>query len=175
MLILDGIIDAGEFIKKLFPNPWEALATFVAFIILLIAVFVFAYKPVKALLKKRQDYVDNKIKDAEIREEKSKELLDEANKNIEDSKKQGMEIIEQSKIDALATKQTIIEEGKEEAKKQILDAKKEIAQEIEKSKDDIHNEIVDVALSASKEVLKRNVNEDDERRLLNDFINGLDK
>ena len=175
MRVLENIISRDDFISKLFPNPWEALATFIAFVILLIAVFFFAYKPVKELLKKRQDYVDNKIKDAEIREEKSKELLEEANLAKENSKKEGMEILEQYKADALATKQEIINEGKEEAKKQLQDAKKEIAQEIIKSKQDIHNEIVDVALSASKEVLKRNVNEDDEKRLLDDFINDLDK
>lgn len=174
MLFLDDL-DAQSFIEKLFPNPWEALATFVAFIILLIAVFFFAYKPVKELLKKRQDYVENKIKNAEEREEKSKELLENANANIETSKKEAMNIIEEGKKTAQIEAKAIIDNSKEEAKQNIENAKKEIEQEIEKSKDEIHQEIVDVALTASKEVLKRNINEKDEKRLLDDFVNDLDK
>lgn len=168
-------LNQETFFNKLFPNPWEALATLIAFIVLLLVVFFFLYKPVKSMLKKRADYVENKIKDAEIREEKSKELLEDASKNLEDSKKQGLEIIEKSKKTALQEKETIINEGKNEAKLQIENAKKEIEQEIEKSKDEIHKEIVDVALSASKEVLKREINDKDEERLIDDFIKDLDK
>ena len=39
----------------------------------------------------------------------------------------------------------------------------------------IHDEIVDVALSASEELLNREVNKDDNKRLLNDFVNDLEK
>ena len=55
-----------EFMEKLFPNVWDALAVFLAFVVLLIAVFYFAYKPVKKLLKQRGDYVEDKIKTASL-------------------------------------------------------------------------------------------------------------
>ena len=45
-----------SFLDYLFPNPWDALAIFLAFVILLLVVFYFAYKPVKKLLKQRKDY-----------------------------------------------------------------------------------------------------------------------
>ena len=58
-------VNQDSFIAKLFPNPWDALAVFLAFIVLLLVVFFFAYKPVKKLIKQRGDYVEGKIKDAE--------------------------------------------------------------------------------------------------------------
>ncbi len=54
----------SDFLDNLFPDPYDALAIFIAFIILLVAVFFFAYKPVKALIKKSGDYVEEKIDDA---------------------------------------------------------------------------------------------------------------
>ena len=68
-------ISKEDFIDKLFPNPWDALAVFLAFIVLLLAVFYFAYKPVKKLIKQRGDYVEDKIKTAETREKESQKLL----------------------------------------------------------------------------------------------------
>ena len=51
----------------------------------------------------------------------------------------------------------------------------EIAKSKEKALDDIHNEIVNVALDASKAILNREINEEDNSRLIEDFIKEVDK
>ena len=67
-------VSIGDITEKLFPNPWDALAVFLAFVVLLIAVFYFAYKPVKKLLKERGDYVEGLEElDVKIRKYKNQE------------------------------------------------------------------------------------------------------
>ena len=146
----DGAISKDDFISKLFPNVWDALATLLAFIVLLLVAFFFAYKPVKNLIKKRGDYVEGKIKDADEKEEKAKQ-------------------------DALIEKERIANEAKLAREAEVKKAKEEIAQEIEASKDEVHKEIVSVALDASKKVLSREVNSKDNEKLIDDFIKDLDK
>ena len=55
--------------------------------------------------------------------------------------------------------------------------KKVAEQDIERSKqealDDIHKEMVEVALLTSSEILKREVNDEDNARLAEEFINRL--
>lgn len=164
-----------DFLHYLFPNPWDALAIFLAFIVLLLAVFYFAYKPVKKLLKQRKEYVDGKIKNAEQRELDAKVKVEEAEKKIADSRKEAMDIVEQAKVDANKEREQIKAQAKLEADQEIERAKQSIAQEIEASKDEVHKEIVSVALDASKKVLSREVNSKDNEKLIDDFIKDLDK
>lgn len=175
-LSLTGCADAikkNDFLDKLFPNPWDALAVFLAFIILLLAIFYFAYKPVKKLLKQRGDYVENKIKTAEEREKESEKLLADANENVKASRKEAMEIVEKAKEDANKERQVILDKAKEEKAAEIKRTKEEIAQEIEASKDEIHREIVSVAIDASSKVLEREVNKKDNEKLIDSFIDDL--
>ena len=175
-LSLTGCADAikkNDFLDKLFPNPWDALAVFLAFIILLLAIFYFAYKPVKKLLKQRGDYVENKIKTAEEREKESEKLLADANENVKASRKEAMEIVEKAKEDANKERQAILDKAKEEKAAEIKRTKEKIAQEIEASKDEIHREIVSVAIDASSKVLEREVNKKDNEKLIDSFIDDL--
>ena len=167
-----GITKEG-FIDKLFPNPWDALAVFLAFIVLLLAVFYFAYKPVKKLLKQRGDYVEDKIQTAEKREKESQKLLSETNEEIKAKKIEAMGIVEQAKEDALKERQAILDKAKEEKAAELQRVKEEIAQEIEASKDEIHREIVSVAIDASSKVLEREVNSKDNEKLIDSFIDDL--
>lgn len=164
-----------DFLHYLFPNPWDALAIFLAFVVLLLVVFYFAYKPVKKLIKDRKDYVEGKIKSAEQRELDAKVKVEDAEKQIVASRQEALEIVEQAKQDALLEKQRIAQEAKLAREAEVKKAKEEIAQEIEASKDEVHKEIVSVALDASKKVLSREVNSKDNEKLIDDFIKDLDK
>ncbi|MCQ2801362.1 MAG: F0F1 ATP synthase subunit B [Bacilli bacterium] len=170
---MDIGVDKESFLDKLFPNPWDALAVFLAFIILLIAVFFFAYKPVKKLLKQRGDYVEGKIKSAEDKEREATRLLDDANEQIKEKKIEAMGIVEKAKEEANLERQAILEKAKKEKEAEVKKAKEEIAQEIEASKDEIHREIVSVAIDASSKVLEREVTKKDNEKLIDSFIDDL--
>ena len=173
-LALSGCdVQLGDIKEKLFPPIWDFVAVFLAFIVLLIAVFFFAYKPVKKLLKQRGDYVEGKIKTAEEREEKSQQLLNEANEEVKAKKIEAMGIVEKAKEDAQKERAAILEKAKQEKEEEIKRTKEEIAQEIEASKDEIHREIVSVAIDASSKVLKREVNKKDNEKLIDSFIDDL--
>ena len=45
----------------------------------------------------------------------------------------------------------------------------------QEAKEEIRREMVSIALSASEEVLKREINEKDNSRIVTDFIKDLDK
>ena len=166
-------IQKDDFMDKLFPNPWDALAVFLAFVVLVIVVFFFAYKPVKNLIKKRGDYVEDKIKTAETREKESEKLLKEANEEVKAKRIEAMGIVEQAKEDANKERTAILEKAKEEKQAEIKRTKEEIAQEIEASKDEIHREIVSVAIDASSKVLEREVKKEDNEKLIDSFIDDL--
>lgn len=171
----DVPLDSSQFLERISFNLWDFLAVFASFIVLVLIGFFFAYKPVKEYIKKRGDYIEGNIKKAEERELKTRHIISQAEENVKNSQKEALLIIEKAKDDALKEKEQIIEQAKDEAQKQIEKAQIDIASEIEKSKDDIHKEIVDVALSASSKILGRSLNDEDNKRLIDDFVNDLNK
>ncbi len=164
-----------DFISRISFNVWDFLAVFLAFIILITVAFFVAYKPIRKFIKNRQDYVEGKIVEAESREEKSRNLINEGNTYVSESKKEANRIIEKAKLDANKQKDEIIEQARKDAGLEKEKARQEINLEIEANKQMIHDEIVDVALNASKELLSREVNSKDNKRLLDDFVNELNE
>lgn len=166
-------IDPDEFLKKLFPSPWDALATFLAFVVLLIVVFFVAYKPVKKIIQKRGEYVEGKIKNAEDKELEANNLLATTKEEVKAKKAEAISIVENAKEEANKEKAAILAKAHEEKEAEVKKAKEEIAQEIEASKDEIHREIVSVAIDASSKVLEREITSKDNEKLVDNFINDL--
>lgn len=173
MSLTKVLLGREDFINKLFPDPWDALATFLAFIVLLLVVFYVAYKPVKNLLKKRGDYVEGKIKDAESMKLEADKLLSDANKEYKEKKIEAIGIVEKAKADATKEREAILDKARKEKEIEVERTRLEIAQEVEASKDEIHREIVSVAIDASTKILEREVSKKDNEKLIDSFIDEL--
>lgn len=160
--------------EKLIPNFWSFLVQFLSLIVLIIIVMKFAYKPVKKVLKERADYVENNIKEASEKNAISEQNIKQSEEMIIASRKEANDIIENANKIAEDKKQASILE----TEKQVMRMKKEAEEDIEKSKlaalDEIHDEMVNVAITASEEVLKREVSKEDDSRIVEEFIKNLD-
>ena len=164
-----------DFTSRIFFNVWDFLAVFLAFVVLITVAFFFAYKPIKKFIKNRGDYVEGKINEANVREEKSRNLIIEGEQIVKESKKEATAIIEKANIDANKQKDEIIAKAKSDANREKEKAREEIALEIENKKKEIHDEIVDVALTASEEILNREISKEDNKRLVDEFVDDLKK
>ena len=164
-------IDIGE---KLIPSWTSFVIQFAALIVLLLVVFIFAYKPIKKLLKKRADYIEDNIKEAEKNRAIAEKNMVQSEETILASKKNAAEIIEKANNQAKANYDASIEQTRQEIIQMKLDAEKDIERSRQDALEEIHDEMVDVALSASSEILKREVNSKDNARLAEEFIEKLD-
>lgn len=161
--------------EKLIPNWFAFLVQLIALIVLLIIIFVFAYKPVKSFLDKRADYIEKEVKDAEENNRIAKENALKSEQMITDSKKTASEIIENANQRALKEADEIKDETRNEISRMKAAAEEEIKEAKAQSLKDIHNEMVDVALCASEKILQREVDKSDNEQLARDFIDNLDK
>ena len=177
MFVLSNMSIIGEVIgtigQKLIPNLLSFVVQFLSFLVLLIVVFVFAYKPVKKILAKRADYVENEIKEARENNLTAQRSVDEAKEIVASSKVQASAIIQKAEQQGQEQYDALIAKAKDEVIEMKKDAEKDIERAKEEALQDIRNEMVKVALGASEEILKREVDNDDNKRLAEDFINRL--
>ena len=164
-----------DFLKKLFPNLWSFLINLIALIVLFVAIFLLAYKPIKKFVAKRKEYVASNLRDAEEAKAKYEGLIGDSETIVSNAKKKADEIVKEAQADANAEANRITSEARDEASRRLIAADEEIKQAQEKAKQSIREEIVNVAMDASLKVLGREINDDDNRRLVAEFVEDVQK
>ena len=79
---------------KLIPNIWAFLVQLFAFIILIIVVTKFAYKPVRKYLDKRSELLNSEKKETESLNQKAKENILESEKKLAEVRDNASKIID---------------------------------------------------------------------------------
>ena len=170
-----NLIDANEIKNKLIPNLGSFLTQLSALIVLILVVIIFGYKPIKKMVNKRQEYVANEIKEAEQKNQEASNNLTQSNETVLANRRIASEIIDNAKIEAENQKQEIIRSAEVEVAEMKKRAERDIKQSEEDAKEAIRQKMVEIALDASSELLKRNVNDKDNEKLVDEFIKEIDE
>jgi len=169
--------DLGETMSsigtKLVPNLLSFVVQFLSFLVLFLVIFFFAYKPVKRLLNKRADYIENEVKEAANNKSLAIKENETAKQIVADSKIKASGIIKNAETKGQEEYDAIILEAKNEAQNIIKQAQVDIERAKKEALEEIKNQMVEVALSASSEILKREVDNKDNEKLAHEFINNL--
>lgn len=170
----DTPFTSDTFLDKLFPDFWSFIINLIALVVLFVAVYLLAYKPVKKLINARKDYVEHNLRDSEQAKAVNEAKAKASDQLIDDAKKEASLIISKAKTDATTAAQQIVEDAKTEAVAREKAADEAIKQEEVKARRAIHDEIVNVALDASKQVLSREVNQEDNAKLVGEFADKME-
>ncbi|MDD2679765.1 MAG: F0F1 ATP synthase subunit B [Candidatus Omnitrophica bacterium] len=162
-----------DLLKLLSTN--EIIAQVLGFLILLALLRVFAWKRILGLLDKRKERIALEFK-----------RIEEAKADIErlrleyDKKLASIDEAAKLKIDAaLNEARAILEESRKngyiQAQGIIDNAKQSVKYELAKAKDELKNEIIDLTLKATENLIQEKLTEEGDRRLVKDFLEGVDK
>lgn len=167
-------LPSGEdFVNKIFPNIWAFLVQLIAFIIMSIIVIKFAYKPVHNFIEKRKEYVNNNLLEAKEKNQQAELNIQQAKSNLADVQNKAISIIEDAKKEANKQKEEMLEEARIEIANKKMQAQEDIKKEQEKAIKEIHDDVVTLAFEATKSLLNREVNEEDNKKMVDDFVDGL--
>lgn len=174
MLFLGGLKDimpgVDEFINKLIPS-WQAFVIQVlATLILFFFIVKFLFKPVREILKKRQDFIESNINQSKISLAEAQKKKEECDKQLSSISSQAQDIILEAKNEGEKIKEKKIAEADEEIANKKEELRKEIEQEKIRANDEIRKTIIDVAIGASSKILEREVSSKDNEYLIDEFI-----
>lgn len=172
---VSGELNADTFLGKLIPNWVSFVVQLSALLVLILVVIIFGYKPIKKIIKKRQDYIESNIKEAEQSKAVWKENELKSKETVLASDRTAANIVAEAKANAVIERNKILEQTQEDVAKMKLEAENDIARMELEAQDKIKKEIVNVALDASKELLGREVSSKDNNRLLEEFIEDVKK
>ena len=142
----------------------------VNFIILLVLLRLFLYKPVMKVLDERAERTKEAMELAEATKQEFEQAKGEVQKQIEKGRQEGQAIIAQ----ALQTGERLKEESRAEATKQaqvIIDrTRSELEAERDKIVGDLRREFVDISIAAAEKVIKATLDREKHRKLIEETL-----
>ena len=155
------------------PEPSLAGWTAVVFVLLLLVLGKFAWKPLLEAMKKREEEADRILAETERARAESERLLAEHRKQMQEAAEQVKAFFEQGRRDAEATSQDILRKSQAEAESIQTRAKQEIDHARDQALMEIWNKTADLAATVAGRVLTREMNADDHRRLVETALSEL--
>jgi F-type H+-transporting ATPase subunit b len=142
----------------------------VNFIILLVLLRLFLYKPVMKVLDERAQRTKEAMELAEATKQEFEQAKAEVQKQIEKGRQEAQAIIAQ----AMQTGERLKEESRQEAAKQaqgIIDrTKAELGAERDKIVGDLRREFVELSLLAAEKVIKETLDREKHRKLIEETL-----
>jgi len=164
-----------EVLQILNPMTSTIFWSIVVFVIVIIVLWKFVLRPINNMITKRQEEIREKIDDADRRSIESRKYLEEQKKNIDLSKIEAKKIIDESKDAAKKIKEEIEAKAGDKSRAMIEEALAEIRSEKNRSINEVKNEIVEIALAASRKIVSRSLSVEDHKKLIEDSLKELKK
>ena len=159
-----------DILGQLIPNPLTMIVQLCATAVLVFLMYKLAYKPIKAIMDTRSEYEQSRLTDADKLKKEYEDLHAKAEKEINDAKTKAKQIVTEAQDEGNRVKTNLIDEGKAKSQQIIDDAQNNIALQKNKMLDEMHGEIVDVALSAAEKILQTKLDSKDDKDSINEFI-----
>ncbi|HEY5536938.1 MAG TPA: F0F1 ATP synthase subunit B [Ignavibacteria bacterium] len=156
-------------------NPGLIIWTIIIFILVLLVLRKYAWKPLLKALNNREDTIKNALDNAERLNKEAKELMEQNKKNLDEATKQSMEIINEAKEMAKKEKDGIISKAGEEANKLIVRAKQDIENEKESAIEQMRDQISDLVIKAAGKIINENLDEPKQKKIIDDFLTRVSK
>ncbi len=156
------------------PDPGLFLWTILTFLVLLVLLAKFAWKPLLALLDRREEMIRQSLDDAEKAKQELQRLQQESKEILSKARVEAQSILAKSRSQAEKLKGELRQEAKVQADSILRDAEKQIQVETKKAIAVIKNEVVDLSLLVASKLLRRNLSKEDNQSLIEESLKQVE-
>ena len=154
-------------------NLWQILISLANLVILFLILKKFLYKPVTKMLEARRAEIDGQYADAENAKNSAEAMEAELTERLAGAKAEAEGIVKEAADIAKARGDKIVEEARATADGIIRQAEEDAELERKRVGETIKEQIVDVSTALAEKMLEREVNADDHKALIDDFISKI--
>ena len=163
----------GYFESFIGVNFWTALFTLLNFLVLFFVAKKFLIGPILKIIADRQKELDDLYADAGNAKANAEALQAEYQQKLEAAHATSEQIVRDAVQRGQTREEEIIHQANAEASAIMDKAAADIAQEKKKAINDAKNEISGIAMAIAEKVVGRQLNEADQDKLVDEFIDRL--
>jgi F-type H+-transporting ATPase subunit b len=151
-------------------NFATAAWAWVAFLVTFVILSKVAWPSLVKKMEEREVRIAEGLKKAEEAEARSRELMEKQEQILEEARKEAQKFLAESRAAAENAKNEMLAATQQEIAAQKERAKKEIALEVANAVEELKRATVELTLEASSRLLKREIRDDDHRRLAREVV-----
>jgi len=156
-------------------NPGLLIWTGITFLLVLLILSKFAWKPLIRALSKREETIRLSIERAEEAKAEAERLLAEHAKRLASTQEETARLIRDARAGAETMKNDIVEKANANARRMLDAAKEEIDRKTEQAIGQLRGEVAGLAIKAAEKILEETLDESRQRALVEKFLNELPK
>ena len=157
-------------VDLLSPNTGVMFWTLVIFVVLLIVLSRYAFKPLTAAVEAREKHLEEMIQSAKADRDEAARLLAEQQKALDASRADAQRVVAESRITAEKLRNDMMEQTKQQQRELLDRARGEIDNERKRAIIDLRREAVDLALAGASKLVERNLDDQTNRNLVESFL-----
>lgn len=154
-------------------NLWQILISLTNLTILFLLLKKFLYAPVTKMLEARRAEIDTQYDDAETARRSAEAKDAELTERLSNAKAEAEGIVKEAADMAQTRGDKIVEDAKAQADGIIRQAELEAELELKRAEAAIKTQIIDVSTALAEKMLEREVNADDHKVLIDNFIDQI--
>ena len=154
-------------------NPGLMVWTIATFLVLVIVLSKFAWKPLLKSLQDREDKIRQALELADKARADAAELIRQNEKNLEKAEEEYQRIIREGKTFAEKLKDEVVAKAHQQARRELQQAKEEIQRDVESAKQQLRTEVADLAVQAAGKILDETLDAQKHKKIVDKFLNQL--
>lgn len=150
--------------------PWTFIAQILNLFLQMYLIKRFLFKPINEILAKRKAMADAQLSDAAKARTEAEAMKAEYEKDMAEARSKASDIIVSAQKTASAQSDKILQEATAAAAALKEKAQNDIEQEKKKAVSEIRSEIGGITMDIAGKVIEREINEEDHKKLIDEFI-----
>ncbi|MBA2382658.1 MAG: F0F1 ATP synthase subunit B [Chloroflexi bacterium] len=151
-------------------NLFQVIIAATNFVVFIALIWTFAFKPISRILADRKDRIEQGLKDAEQARHDRESAESERLAALQEARREANEILAKAQKVAQDSREADIAATKAELERLREQAAVEIDSEKQRAIAEIRTEVADLALRAASRVVGETMNDDRQRRLVDEFL-----
>jgi F-type H+-transporting ATPase subunit b len=156
------------------PNVGLMIWTVLAFLVAFFVLRKWAWPAITEALDKRQRAIEESIETAERARTESAELLEEYRGRLREARAQAEEIIARARKAGEVHERETTEHARAKREELLEQTRRDIEAETRRAIQEIRTEVADLTILATEKVTRKALNEDDQKRLVEEALGELD-
>lgn len=147
------------------------LWTLINLVILFVLMRFVLFNPIKKVLAKRNELIENQFKAAQEKEDNANKLLEDYQSQLDGVGDEKKQLIIEAKADARAEYNSIIEKAHKDADRIISDARKTVNLERKQARLEAKEEIASLAMEAAAKIVGSHSSAELDKKYYDEFLN----
>jgi F-type H+-transporting ATPase subunit b len=142
----------------------------VNFVILLVLLTKFLYRPLLAKMDARTHAIQKSLDEAQAARAEAQKERDEFAAKIQAAHAEAQGIRATALKDAADEQRRLVDAARGEAARLVASARHEMDQDVRRARQELRQEVADLAIAVSERLIKKSLNDADHRRIIDDAI-----